>query len=97
MMLMVYLWEIVRDWFWVFPLMVSSVCLYKTVSAFLNLKSRRRWRIMLLLLLGGTTGMVIWVGDNNLLFTLPVFFAVFLACSGEVSPDGLPLPPFSSA
>ncbi len=81
MMLMVYLWEIVRDWFWVFPLMISSVCLYKTVSAFLNLKSRRRWRIMLLLLLGGTTGMVIWVGDNNLLFTLPVFFAVFLACS----------------
>ncbi len=68
-------------WPLLFPLGFSGFFLYKTVAAFLPLKPGRVWRVLLFLLLSGTTGMVIWVGDNNLLFTLPVFFAVFLAVS----------------
>ena len=29
---------------------------------------------------GQSTGMVIWIGDPNLLYTLPAFFALFLLC-----------------
>lgn len=72
---------LVQEWFWLVPLAVSAEFLCRTASAFLYLKPGRRWRVLLFLLLGGATGMVIWVGDNNLLFTLPVFFGVFLACS----------------
>ncbi|MDE7243054.1 MAG: GHKL domain-containing protein, partial [Oscillospiraceae bacterium] len=49
--------------------------------AFLPLKPCLRWNILLYLCLSVVTGMVIWVGDNNLLFTLPPFFAVLLLCS----------------
>ena len=37
----------------------------------------RFWKALLFLTLAGTSGMVIWIGDPNLLYTLPVFFALF--------------------
>lgn len=70
-----------REWFWTIPLVFSALFLYRVCAAFLPVKPGRGWRAALFLLLGGVTGMVIWVGDDNLLFTLPMFFAVFLACS----------------
>ena len=70
-----------RQWVWMIPIIFSGLFLYKVCAAFLPVKPGRGWRAALFLVLGGTTGMVIWVGDNNLLFTLPVFFAVLLACS----------------
>lgn len=70
-----------REWYWIAPLVFSGLFLYRVCVAFLPVKPGRGWRAALFLLLGGVTGMVIWVGDNNLLFTLPVFFAVFLVCS----------------
>ena len=73
--------ECLRNWGWMFPLLLSGFFLYRIASAFLPLKPGRRWRILLFVLLSGVTGMVIWVGDENLILTLPVFFAVFLACS----------------
>ena len=76
-----FLLECLRNWGWLFPLFLSGFFLYRIASAFLPLKPGRRWRILLFVLLGGVTGMVIWVGDENLILTLPVFFAVFLACS----------------
>ena len=76
-----FLLECLRNWIWLFPLLLSGFFLYKICTAFLPVKSRRRWKILLYALLSGVTGMVIWVGDENLLLTLPVFFAVFLACS----------------
>ncbi len=69
------------SWPWMIPLFFSGFFLYKTAAAFLLLKPGRGWRALLLIVLSGVTGMVIWVGDNNLLFTFPVFFVVFLACS----------------
>ena len=76
-----YLREKLPYFCWMIPLIFSAFFLYRIVSAFLPLKPRRGWNILLFVVLGGVTGMVIWVGDNNLLFTLPVFFAVLLACS----------------
>lgn len=70
-----------REWYWIVPLLFSGLFLYRVCAAFLPVKPGRIWRAALFCLLGGVTGMVIWVGDDNLLFTLPVFFAVFLACS----------------
>lgn len=76
-----FLLECLRNWAWLFPLLLSGFFLYQIASAFLPVKPGRRWKILLFILLGGTTGMVIWVGDENLILTLPVFFAVFLFCS----------------
>ena len=76
-----FLLECLRNWGWLFPLLFSGFFLYRIASAFLPVKPGRRWKILLFLLLSGVTGMVIWVGDENLILTLPVFFAVFLACS----------------
>lgn len=76
-----FLLDCLRNWVWLFPLLLSGFFLYRTAAAFLPVKPGRRWKALLFVLLGGTTGMVIWVGDENLILTLPVFFAVFLACS----------------
>lgn len=76
-----FLLECLRNWAWLFPLLLSGFFLYQIASAFLPMKPGRGWKILLFILLGGTTGMVIWVGDENLILTLPVFFAVFLLCS----------------
>ena len=44
----------------------------------------RFWKALLFLTLAGSSGMVIWIGDSNLLYTLPVFFALFfLATRGD--------------
>lgn len=76
-----FLLECLRNWGWLFPLLFSGFFLYRIASAFLPVKPGRRWKSLLFVLLSGVTGMVIWVGDENLILTLPVFFAVFLACS----------------
>lgn len=76
-----FLLECLRNWGWLFPLLLSGFFLYRISSAFLPVKPGRRWKILLFTVLSGVTGMVIWVGDENLILTLPVFFAVFLACS----------------
>ena len=37
--------------------------------------------VLLFLTLTGSSGMVIWIGDPNLLYTLPVYFLLFLLCT----------------
>ena len=73
--------EIFQNWGWMLPLFLSGFFLYRICAAFLPVRPGRQWRILLYAVLSGVTGMVIWVGDENLLLTLPVFFAVFLICS----------------
>ncbi|MDE7244734.1 MAG: hypothetical protein K2O18_12280, partial [Oscillospiraceae bacterium] len=60
-----------RDWMWLLLLLCSGGFLYRICAAFLPLKPCLRWNILLYLCLSVVTGMGIWVGDNNLLFTLP--------------------------
>lgn len=63
--------------------LLCGLLLYRLVRAFVGV--RPRWGApMLVLGLGGSTGMVIWVGDPNLLYTFPVFLAFFmLATRGD--------------
>ena len=55
----------------------SGFFLYKLCASFVRPRKGRFWKVLLFLLLAGSTGMVIWIGDPNLLYTLPVFFALF--------------------
>lgn len=55
----------------------SGFFLYRLCTPFVRLRRGRFWKALLFLTLAGTSGMVIWVGDPNLLYTLPVFFALF--------------------
>ena len=74
-----------RDVFWQFWLYVgyfltvaaSGFSLYRLCTPFVRLRRGRFWKALLFLTLAGTSGMVIWIGDPNLLYTLPVFLALF--------------------
>ena len=58
--------------------------LYRLCVPFVRPRRGRFWKALLFLTLAGTSGMVIWIGDPNLLYTLPVFFALFfLATRGD--------------
>ena len=56
----------------------SGFFLCRLCAPFVRLRRGRLWKALLFLTLTGTSGMVIWIGDPNLLYTLPVFFALFL-------------------
>lgn len=66
---------------WILLHIVNGFLLYHLCAPFLQIKNGLRWKVFLVLLFGGSSGMVIWVGDNNLLFTLPVFLGIFLFCT----------------
>ncbi len=61
-----------------FMIFTSGFMLFKLCIPFVFMKKSFIWKVTLFLLLSGTTGMVIWVGDLNLLYTLPIFLSVFL-------------------
>ncbi len=67
--------------FWIFPALISGAFLYLLFTRFTSPKNRKLWHIVLWLTFSGSSGMVIWVGDNNLLFTLPVFFGLCMAAT----------------
>lgn len=66
---------------WILVNMVSGACLYLLCAPFVSLRESRTRKLLLLLTFTGSSAMVIWVGDNNLLFTLPVFLWVFWCCT----------------
>ena len=59
----------------------SGFFLYRLCAPFVRLRQGRLWKALLFLTLAGTSGMVIWIGDPNLLYTLPVYFGLFLLCT----------------
>lgn len=72
-------------WSWILLALANGFFLYRIVAAFVQIREKRICKGILFLLLCGTSGMVIWVGDNNLLMTLPVFLVLYLACTdGEL-------------
>lgn len=71
----------VQNWFWLLPIAASGYFLYWLCVPFAQPRPKRGWKLLLAILLGGASGMVIWIGDPNLLYTLPVFFALFLLCT----------------
>ena len=51
--------------------------IYRLMSPFICLRKGRWAKILLLLLFSGSCGMVIWIGDPNVLYTMLVFFPCF--------------------
>jgi len=71
----------VQNWGWLCPLAVSGYFLYRLALPFVRPRAGRGRRLLLAGTLGVSSGMVIWVGDPNLLYTLPVYFTLFLLCT----------------
>ena len=72
------LWQIWLNCGYFLTVAASGFFLYKLCAPFVRPRTGRFWRVLLFLTLAGSTGMVIWIGDPNLLYTLPAFFALFL-------------------
>lgn len=73
-----------RTWLWAFPALLAGYFAYRLCAAFLPVKPKWWWKLLLWLTFGCSISMVIWVGDDNLLFTLPPFYlAVFLCTQGD--------------
>ena len=75
------MWDVLwRIWLYVgyfLTVAASGFFLYRLCTPFVLLRRGRFWKVLLFLTLAGTSGMVIWIGDPNLLYTLPIFFALF--------------------
>ena len=62
-------------------LAANGFFLYQLCRPFVETRKGRLWRVLLFLIFTGSSGMVIWIGDPNLLYTLPVYFLLFLLCT----------------
>ena len=67
--------------FWLLLNLTCGYFLLRLSEPFVRFRKERLWRAALLLLFAGSSGMVIWVGDPNMLYTLPVFLVLFLLCT----------------
>lgn len=73
-----FLWNTWLYGLWWVATLANGFFLYWLCRPFVEIRKGRLWRILLLLTLAGSSGMVIWVGDPNLLYTLPVYVLLFL-------------------
>jgi len=71
----------VQNWGWLFPLAASGCFLYRLCLPFIQPRAGGIRRLLLAGTLGVSSGMIIWIGDLNLLYTLPIYFALFLLCT----------------
>lgn len=78
---MAYLQQLLYNSPWLLLILANGVFLDLLFTRFVQVRSGKVWNAALLLVLAGSSGMVIWVGDNNLLMTLPVFFTLCLLCT----------------
>ncbi len=70
-----------QNWGWLLPLAASGFFLYRLCLPFIRPRAGKGRRFLLAATLGVSSGMIIWVGDPNLLYTLPVYFSLFLLCT----------------
>lgn len=75
------LWNLWCYGLWWIAILANGFFLYQICRPFVVFRSARPWRVLLYLTFAGSSGMVIWVGDPNLLYTLPVYFLLFLLCT----------------
>ncbi len=69
------------NWGWLFPLGFNGWFLYRLCRPFVCIREGKGRRFVLAATMGVSSGMVIWVGDPNLLYTLPVYFTLFFLCT----------------
>lgn len=76
-------------WFyglWWVNILANGFFLYRMCRPFTEIRSKPFWHILLFLTFAGSSGMVIWIGDPNMLYTMPVYFLLFLLCTkGDVT------------
>ena len=66
---------------WLVDILANGFFLYQLCRPFIAFRKGRFWKVLFLLTFAGSSGMVIWIGDPNLLYTLPVYFLLFLLCT----------------
>ena len=76
---------------WVAVSCLNGLFIYKLAAPFIPFRAKKWAKPILYVLLTGSAGMVIWVGDPNLAFTLLVFFPCFLLCTQGEPPQRLSL------
>lgn len=76
---------------WLAVSCLNGLFIYRLAAPFIPFKAKKWARPTLYILLTGSAGMVIWVGDPNLAFTLLVFFPCFLLCTQGELPQRLSL------
>lgn len=72
---------VIVDGSWILLYIATGLILCRLCIPFVSVKQKLFWKLLLVITFGGTSAMVIWVGDNNLLFTLPVFLVFFFLCT----------------
>lgn len=76
-------------WFyglWWVNILANGFFLYRMCHPFTEIRSKPFWHILLFLTFAGSSGMVIWIGDPNMLYIMPVYFLLFLICTkGDVT------------
>lgn len=71
-------------WFyglWWVNILANGFFLYQMCLPFVEIRAKRFWKLLLFLTFAGSSGMVIWIGDPNMLYTMPVYFLLFFLCT----------------
>ena len=71
-------------WFyglWWVNILANGFFLYQMCLPFVEIRTKRFWKLLLFLTFAGSSGMVIWIGDPNMLYTMPVYFLLFFLCT----------------
>lgn len=75
------LWNIWFYGLWWIDILANGFFLYHLCRPFVTFQKGRLWKVLFLLTFAISSGMVIWIGDPNLLYTLPVYFLLFFLCT----------------
>lgn len=66
---------------WIVSLAGNVIFLYRMWTHFLQVRRGWFWQVVLYVTLGITSVTIIWIGDHNFLYAMPVFFLMGLPCS----------------
>lgn len=66
---------------WIVIYAVSTACLYQMFTRFAPLKSAWYWKAFLIFTLVWSVSVIIWVGDENLLYAFPAFLLSTMFCT----------------
>ena len=75
------LWNIWFYGLWWIDILANGFFLYRLCRPFVMFRKGGLWKAVFLLTLAFSSGMVIWIGDPNLLYTLPIYFLLFFLCT----------------
>lgn len=62
-------------------MMINGYFIFNLFIHYISVKAKLFYKILLFCIFAGSSAMVIWVGDHNLIFTFPVFVIVCMLCT----------------